>query len=219
MSKDTDLLERAAEILSRIRDQHPDARVELDFRSPLELLVATMLAAQSTDKRVNLVTPGLFRTYRDAAAFAAASLDELEVAVHSTGFFRQKSRSLKACCTQLVERHGGQVPQTLPELTALTGVGRKTANVVLSAGFGLPGIAVDTHCKRLSNRLGLVAEADPVKIEKCLGQLYVPSQWAEVSRLFVWHGRHTCKARTPECGRCSLVELCPWQRDNGILAS
>ncbi len=209
MSIDTESQERAAEILERIAAQHPEARVELEFDTPLQLLVATILSAQSTDKRVNQVTPGLFRKYPTAEALAAADSEELERSIHSTGFFRQKAKSLKNCCTRLVQEHGGEVPTGMEALTALPGVGRKTANVIRAVAFGLPGIAVDTHCKRLSNRLELAVSTDPARIEACLAQLYPESRWADVSRLFIWHGRYTCKARRPLCEQCSLVDLCP----------
>lgn len=210
MSIDTESQERAAEILERIAAQHPEARVELEFDTPLQLLVATILSAQSTDKRVNQVTPGLFRKYPTAEAFAAADSEELERSIHSTGFFRQKAKSLKNCCTRLVQEHGGEVPTSMEALTALPGVGRKTANVIRAVAFGLPGIAVDTHCKRLSNRLELAVSTDPARIEACLAQLYPESRWADVSRLFIWHGRYTCKARRPLCEQCSLADLCPF---------
>jgi len=201
---------RAAAILDRLARQHPDAHVELQFETPLQLLVATILSAQSTDQRVNQVTPGLFRNYPDAEAFAQANMEQLQEAIHSTGFFRQKARNIKACCARLVERYGGEVPRDMESLVDLPGVGRKTANVIRSVAFGLPGIAVDTHCKRLSLRLGLATSNDPVKIEAQLGALYPESRWADVSRLFIWHGRYVCKARKPACDRCSLPDLCPW---------
>jgi len=202
--------DRPTEILDALVRSHPDARVELDFDTPLQLLVATILSAQSTDKRVNQVTPVLFATYPDAQAFAEAESSDLEEAIHSTGFFRQKARSIRNCCRLLVQEHGGEVPQDMGALTALPGVGRKTANVVLAAAFGLPGIAVDTHCRRLSNRLGLTEQSDPTKIEHDLRELYPASRWTEVSMLFVWHGRYVCKARQPNCGGCALLDLCPW---------
>jgi len=206
---------RAGEVLTRLRQLHPDARVELDFETPLQLLVATILAAQSTDKRINLVTPVLFARYPDAEALANADTDELQEIIRSTGFFRQKAKSLRSCCRTLVQEHGGEVPPDMESLTALPGVGRKTANVVRAVAYGLPGIAVDTHCKRLSNRLQLTAQSDPVKIEHDLGELYPESSWVDLSRLFVWHGRYTCKARKPLCGECNLQDLCPWFREQG----
>jgi endonuclease-3 len=201
---------RAAEVLVRLRSLHPQARVELDFETPLQLLIATILSAQSTDRRVNEVTPVLFARYEDAEALAAAEIDELEEVVRSTGFFRQKAKNVRACCQIIVDQHQGEVPPEMAELTALPGVGRKTANVVRSVAFGLPGITVDTHCKRLSHRLELAHENDPVKIEHELGAVFPEKDWAEVSRMFVWHGRYTCKARKPLCDECNLQDLCPW---------
>ncbi len=213
MRSDSELSDRAAEILDRLDAQHPTARIELDHSNAYELLVATILSAQSTDRRVNEVTPRLFAKYPDAAALATADREKLQEEIHSTGFFRQKSKSLMACARKLLEEDGGEVPSDMEALTGLPGVGRKTANVVRAGAFGLPGIAVDTHNRRLSNRLGLVAESDPVKIEHALGELYPPERWSDVSRLFVWHGRYTCKARRPLCEECSLADLCPWLRD------
>jgi endonuclease-3 len=207
--------ERAAEVLARLRELHPDARVELDHDNPLQLLIATILSAQSTDRRVNQVTPVLFEQYPDAAALAGADPGELEEVIRSTGFFRQKAKNVIACCQQIVDEHGGEVPSEMDALTALPGVGRKTANVVRAVAFGLPGITVDTHCKRLSQRLGFTEQSDPVKIEHEIGALYPESVWADVSRLFVWHGRYTCKARTPLCADCNLQDVCPWFRDQG----
>lgn len=206
--------DRARQILDALGRSHPDARVELDFETPLQLLIATILSAQSTDKRVNLVTPELFARYPDAAALAEADLEELEELIRSTGFFRQKSKAIRDCCRILVDEHGGEVPSEMAALTRLPGVGRKTANVVRAAAFSEPGIAVDTHCKRVSNRLGLTTHSDPVKIEADLGELYPRSRWAEVSKLFVWHGRYVCKARRPACGACALVDLCPWAAEH-----
>lgn len=202
--------EHAMEILRRIDEAYPDAHVELRFRNPLELLVATILSAQSTDKRVNEVTETLFQDYPDAAAFAEADPEELEEAVRPTGFFRQKAKNLRACCRDLEEKFDGQVPGTMEELTSLAGVGRKTASVLLAVAFGKPAIAVDTHCRRVSQRLGLTAEEDPVKIEADLSDLYPQDSWAEITRLFIWHGRYTCKARKPLCEECALPDLCPW---------
>lgn len=200
---------RAAEVLQRLRDLHPDARVELDFDTPLQLLIATILSAQSTDRRVNEVTPALFARYPDAAAFAGAETGELQELIRSTGFFRQKTKNVRACCQILVDEYAGEVPREMDALTALPGVGRKTANVVRAVAFGLPGITVDTHCKRVSHRLEFAFANDPVKIEHELGALYPEKVWADVSRLYVWHGRYTCKARTPLCAECNLQDLCP----------
>jgi len=204
----------ALEVLRRITDAYPDARVELRFRNPLELLVATILSAQCTDRRVNQVTETLFVAYPDAAAFAAADVSDLEEAVRPTGFFRQKAKNIKACCTDLVERFGGVVPSTMAELTSLAGVGRKTASVMLAVAFEKPAIAVDTHCRRVSQRLGLTGESNPDKVEADLKDLFPEDTWAAISRLFIWHGRYTCKARKPSCEACALPDLCPWYRDN-----
>ena len=213
MTREREAEVRAAEILDRLGRCYPEARIELDFDGPLQLLIATILSAQSTDKRVNQVTPELFRKYPDAKAFAEAARDELEEELRSTGFFRQKAKSVQGTCARLVELHGGEVPTGMEELTALPGVGRKTANVVRAGAFGLPGIAVDTHCRRVSQRLGLTTDSDPVKIEHRLGELYPEGRWSDISRLYIWHGRYTCNARTPACEQCSLLDLCPWARD------
>lgn len=206
--------DHAPEALRRIDEAYPEARVELRFTNPLELLVATILSAQCTDKRVNAVTETLFARYPDAAAFADADPQGLEEAVRPTGFFRQKAKNLRACCTDIVERFAGEVPSTMDELTSLAGVGRKTASVLLAVAFDKPAIAVDTHCRRVSQRLGLTAENDPDKVEADLKDLYPEESWAAISRLFIWHGRYTCKARTPQCQACVLPDMCPWYQDN-----
>lgn len=206
--------DHALEVLGRIEESYPEAHVELNFRNPLELLVATMLSAQCTDKRVNEVTATLFVDYPDAAAYAAADPEELEEAVRPTGFFRQKAKNLRACCADLVEHHEGEVPSTMEALTALAGVGRKTASVVMAVAFDKPAIAVDTHCRRVSQRLGLTVQEAPEKIEADLKELFPAGRWATISRLFIWHGRYTCKARKPRCEACSLPDLCPWYSDN-----
>jgi endonuclease-3 len=206
--------ERAFEVLRRIEEAHPDAHVELRFGNPLELLVATILSAQCTDKRVNEVTATLFEEYPDARAYAEADLDELEDAVRPTGFFRQKAKNLRACCRDIVDEFDGEVPSTMEELTALAGVGRKTASVLLAVAFEKPAVAVDTHCKRVSQRLGFTTEDNPDKVEADLKELYPEDEWATISRLFIWHGRYTCKARKPLCDECPLPDLCPWYRDN-----
>jgi len=201
---------RARQIIARLRRTYPDAHCELNFNNPLELLIATILSAQCTDKRVNLVTAELFRCYRNAADYAKASLAELEAAVKSTGFFRNKAKNIQACCRALVERHGGEVPRTMMELTQLAGVGRKTANVVLGNAFGLEeGVVVDTHVTRLSQRLGLTAETDTGKIEHGLARLVPREQWTLFSHWLIWHGRRRCDARKPDCAGCEVRELCP----------
>ena len=210
-----ELQERAAEALDRLDEAYPEARIELEFRTPFELLIATILSAQCTDRRVNGVTRTLFTDYPDAASYASADRHELEEAIRSTGFFRQKAKSLQGCCAALVDEHGGEVPRDLEALTRLPGVGRKTDNVVRAGAFGLPGIAVDTHCKRVSQRLGLSMASGPEPIERDLNALYPEDRWAAISRLFIWHGRYTCKSRRPLCERCALPDLCPWYRDQG----
>lgn len=200
----------AAEIVRRLKRAYPDAECSLVHDSPLELLVATILSAQCTDERVNLVTEELFRTYRSAADFAAAPLPQLEKAVKSTGFFRNKAKNIKACCRALVDRHAGQVPRTLEELVELSGVGRKTANVVLGTAYGIAsGVVVDTHVARLSRRLGLSAKKDPVKIELDLMEQAPRKQWVALSHRLIQHGRRVCSARKPHCEICSLADLCP----------
>ena len=188
---------------------YPDAHCELDFTSPLELLVATILSAQCTDRRVNLVTPVLFSRYRAAADYAAADRDEVEKIIQSTGFFRAKTTSIIGLGQALCERFGGEVPERLRDLVSLPGVGRKTANVVLGNAFGIPGITVDTHFARLSRRFGWTAESDPDKIEQDVGSLFPRSEWTMLSHRLIWHGRRVCQARRPACGACALAGLCP----------
>jgi endonuclease-3 len=202
--------ERTAELVARLEAAYPDARCALDHRSPLELLVATILSAQCTDARVNQVTPALFRRYPSAADYARAPLAELEEAVRSTGFFRNKARSLQGLGAALVERHGGRVPETMSELVRLPGVGRKTANVVLGNAFGRDeGIVVDTHVGRISRRLGLTREEDPEKVERDLTRLVPGGKWTLWSHLLIAHGRAVCKAPRPRCGVCPVADLCP----------
>jgi endonuclease III len=202
--------ERLPQIVERLRRAHPDAHCALDYTNNLELLVATILSAQCTDERVNQVTPPLFARYRDAAAFAAAELSELEEAIRPTGFYRQKARYIKESCRRLMAHHSGQVPSDMDQLLALPGVARKTANVVLGEAFGVAkGVVVDTHVKRLARRLGLSQAKDPARIERELMRLLPRSGWIEVSHLLIFHGRRVCQARRPECPRCPLVDLCP----------
>lgn len=202
--------ERGLEILARLRREYPGTRLALDFQTPLQLLVATVLAAQCTDERVNQVTPALFRRYPGAADFAAADSAELEVMVHATGFFRNKARALKNLGTALAAEHGGEVPESLEGLVALPGVGRKTANVVLGNAFGRnEGIAVDTHVQRLSRRLFLTVEDDAEKIEQDLIAIVPREEWTRFALLLQDHGRRICKARRPECAACVAADLCP----------
>jgi endonuclease-3 len=200
-----------AEILARELPRiYPDAHCELDFANPLELLVATILSAQCTDVRVNIVTKTLFKRCRTAADYAAIPLEELEEIVRSTGFYRNKAKSIRGMGAALVERHGGEVPRTIGELSALPGAGRKTANVVLGNAFGInEGVVVDTHVGRLSLRLGLTTESDPVKVEQDLMKLFPREQWTLLSHWLIWHGRRRCKARNPDCEACELRSLCP----------
>ena len=188
---------------------YPDAHTELDFGTPLELLVATILSAQTTDKRVNQVTPVLFARYRSAADYAAADRGDMEKIIQSTGFFRAKTTSLIGLGQALCERFGGEVPGRLRDLVTLPGVGRKTANVVLGNAFGVPGITVDTHFARLSRRLGWTVQDDPVKIEREVGSLFPRKEWTILSHRLIWHGRRVCHARRPACGACGLARLCP----------
>jgi endonuclease III len=201
---------RVTDILKALHAARPHASVELHHDSPFQLLVATILSAQCTDERVNQVTPGLFRAWPDAAALARAPLPALERAVRSTGFFRAKTRSIQACCRALLERHGGEVPRTLEEMVRLPGVGRKTANVVLGAGYGIPsGIVVDTHMARVATRLGLTKRTDAVKIEQDLLAIIPPREWIFFSIAAILHGRYVCQARRPRCGACPLNPHCP----------
>jgi endonuclease III len=201
---------RTGEIVARLQAEYPDSRCSLDFTSPLQLLVATVLAAQCTDERVNAVTPELFRRLPTARHLAAAPLAEIEELVKSTGFYRNKAKALQGLGLALAAEHGGEVPADMAELRALPGVGRKTANVVLGNAFGrAEGIVVDTHVQRLSGRLGLTAESEPEKIERDLMALVPAEHWTLVSHLLIDHGRAVCKARKPECGRCVVNALCP----------
>jgi endonuclease-3 len=201
---------RTQEVLARLRQAYPGTRLALDFASPLQLLVATVLAAQCTDKRVNEVTPPLFRRYPGARDFAAADLAELEEMVRPTGFFRNKAKALKNLGLALMAAHGGEVPADMEALVALPGVGRKTANVVMGSAFGRQeGIVVDTHVQRLSRRLGLTQETDPEKIERDLLPLLPREDWTVWGHLLQDHGRALCKARKPECGVCPVADLCP----------
>ena len=203
------LTRRARRINRELAELYPDAHCELDFRTPLELSVATILSAQCTDKRVNEVTPALFRRYPDAAAYAGADRDELETMVKSTGFFRNKTTSLIKLGQLLVENFGGEVPRTLPELVTLPGFGRKTANVVLGNAFDVPGLTVDTHFGRLVRRWGWTAETDPVKVEAVVAELIPKKEWTIFSHRAIWHGRRMCHSRKPACGVCPIARLCP----------
>jgi endonuclease-3 len=206
----SDLKARAKTVNTRLGKKYPDAHCSLDFTSPFELLIATILAAQSTDARVNIVTKSLFRKYPSPAAFASASQVEMETDVKQTGFFRNKAKAVIACSKAIVEKHGGEVPRTMEELTALPGVGRKTANVVLGNAFETPvGIVVDTHVTRVSGRLGLTQSTDAVKIEEDLLPLLPRAAWTNFSHRLIYHGRETCIARRPKCEECVLSDICP----------
>jgi endonuclease III len=203
------LVRRARRINAELALTYPDAHCELDFTTPLELVVATILSAQCTDQRVNLVTPSVFARYRTAADYAAADRAELEALIVSTGFFRNKTTSIIGLGQTLCDRFGGEVPGRLKDLVTLPGVGRKTANVVLGNAFGVPGITVDTHFGRLSRRFGWTAEDDPVKVEHEVGALVPRKEWTMLSHRVIFHGRRCCFARTPACGACSVARWCP----------
>ena len=200
---------RARRIVAVLGETYPDAHCELDFGSPLELLVATILSAQCTDQRVNAVTPALFARYPDAAGYAAADRAELEALIAPTGFFRQKAKTLQAMGQAVCDRFGGEVPGRLEDLVTLPGVGRKTANVVLGDAFGVPGITVDTHLGRLARRFGWTEQTDPDKVEAELMQLFPRKDWTLMSHRVIWHGRRRCHARRPACGACPVARWCP----------
>jgi endonuclease-3 len=199
-------------VAARLAVEYPDAICELDHRSPFELLAATILSAQTTDARVNMVTPALFARFPTAFDLAAAPIPELEEIIRSTGFYQTKARNLSAMASALVERFGGEVPTAMDDLVTLAGVGRKTANVVRSVAFGLPGLPVDTHVGRLSRRLGLTEHDDPVKVEHELGSVLAADEWGRFSLRLILHGRRVCDAKQPRCGDCVLEDLCPSSR-------
>jgi endonuclease-3 len=200
----------AAEVFERLKRAHPDAHIELDYETPLQLSMATILSAQCTDKRVNMVTPLLFKTYPTAQSLADAQPEKLEELIRSTGFFRNKTKSLIGLGKALVERHNGEVPDSMEALVKLPGVGRKTANVILGNAFGKnEGVVVDTHVGRLSLRLGLTKHTDPVKVEQDLMPLFPQEEWTMLSHLLIFHGRRVCDARVPKCGICVLADICP----------
>ncbi len=205
----TGLVRRARKINRVLGETYPDARCELDFTSPFELLVATVLSAQTTDKRVNVVTPALFAAYPDPRAMAAADREKLEQIIGPLGFFRAKTESLLKLSAALVERYDGEVPGKLDQLVTLPGVGRKTANVVLGNAFGVPGITVDTHFGRLARRFGWTDETDPVKAEHAVGALFPKRDWTMLSHHLIWHGRRRCHAQKPACGACPVARWCP----------
>lgn len=202
------------DIIRRLKTRYPDAACSLDYESPLQLLIAVILSAQSTDKMVNSITPALFKRYRTARDFAEADLDELEGYIRSSGFYRNKARNIKECCRQLVESHGGKVPPSMEDLVKLAGVGRKTANVVLLNAFGIAeGIAVDTHVGRVSNRIGLSTESDPLKVEKGLLSIVPKENIGDINHLFIAHGREICTSRRPKCGLCPVAMYCNYAKN------
>jgi endonuclease-3 len=204
------LEERLNKIIEGLRNTYPDAHCELDFQTPFQLIIATILSAQCTDKRVNIVTRDLFKKYRSPADLAKANPEELEQEIKSTGFYRNKAKNIRAMAKDLVEKYGGKVPNSMAELTGLAGVGRKTANVVLGNAFGInEGIVVDTHVMRLTKRLKLSSHSEPEKIEQDLMKLVPQSQWTNFSHWLIWHGRRRCYARNPDCAGCEIGALCP----------
>jgi endonuclease-3 len=205
---------RARKVDAALAKAFPEAKCSLTYSNPLQLLIATILSAQCTDARVNKVTPVLFKRYHDAKDFAEADPTELESIIQSTGFFRSKARSIREACRDIVEKHGGKVPSTMEELHALRGVGRKTANVVLGNAFNTPGMVVDTHVGRISRRLGLTRNTDPVKVEHDLMKLFPPERWTAIGHEMILHGRKFCKAPTPRCSGCPILDLCPYTKKN-----
>ena len=209
MPADSETRKRARAVYRILSKTYPEIRCELDFKNPLELIVATVLSAQCTDKRVNTITPALFKKYKTAKAYAGADIHQLEELVFQTGFYRAKARHIKGIGIKLLEEFNGEVPSTLEELITLPGVGRKTANVVLGHAFDIPGITVDTHFGRLSRRFGWTKEMDPVKVERIVGELIPQKEWTNLSQRMIWHGRRICHSRKPACGACPLTKLCP----------
>jgi endonuclease-3 len=210
MKKQADLKNRVKEIIKILSKEIQDSRIALRFSNPLELLIATILSAQCTDVKVNQVTVDLFKKYHSAKDYAKANLAELEEDIRPTGFYRNKAKSIHKCCQELVARFGGEVPKTLEELVTLPGVGRKTANVILGNAFGIPGIVVDTHVHRVSQRVGLTKNDDPTKIEFDLMEIAPKDEWTHFSNLLIWHGRRTCVAKKPLCEICPIRKLCDY---------
>ena len=205
----TALKARAIAIDTKLSQMFPDAKCELDYENPLQLLVATVLSAQCTDKRVNMVTPVLFEKYPTVTDLAAAPIEDIEAIIRSTGFYHNKAMSIKGLSAAIIERFNGEVPNTLDELVTLPGAGRKTANVVLGHAFDIPGITVDTHFGRLSRRFGWTKEMDPVKVERIVGELIPQKEWTNLSQRMIWHGRRICHSRKPACGACPVAKICP----------
>ena len=205
--------ERAAEVFDRLTEEYPEATVALTHANPYQLAVATILSAQCTDERVNMVTPELFRRYPDPESLAGARQEDVEEIIRSTGFFRNKAKNLIGMAERVVEKHAGEIPRSMDELVELPGIGRKTANVILGNAFGVDeGVVVDTHVKRLSKRLGFTRETDPVKVEEDLVKLFPPERWTLLAHLLIWHGRAVCAARKPKCEECAVAFLCPSSR-------
>ncbi len=200
---------RAGQVNKALAKMHPKAKISLDFKIPLQLLVATILSAQCTDERVNIVTKDLFKKYRSAKDYASAPTEQMEKDIRSTGFYKNKAKSIINCCSDIDGRHGGKVPATMDELTKLAGVGRKTANVILGHCFDTPGVVVDTHVSRVSKRLGFTAQKNPEKIEKDLMALLPEKDWTKFSNRMILFGRNTCKAKKPQCADCKIYDLCP----------
>ena len=209
MPADSETRKEARAVYRILSKTYPEIRCELDFKNPLELIVATVLSAQCTDKRVNTITPALFKKYKTAKAYAGADIHQLEELVFQTGFYRAKARHIKGIGIKLLEEFNGEVPSTLEELITLPGVGRKTANVVLGHAFDIPGITVDTHFGRLSRRFGWTKEMDPVKVERIVGDLIPQKEWTNLSQRMIWHGRRICHSRKPACGACPVAKMCP----------
>ena len=209
MPADSETRKEARAVYRILSKTYPEIRCELDFKNPLELIVATVLSAQCTDKRVNTITPALFKKYKTAKAYAGADIHQLEEMVFQTGFYRAKARHIKGIGIKLLEEFDGEVPSTLEELITLPGVGRKTANVVLGHAFDIPGITVDTHFGRLSRRFGWTKEMDPVKVERIVGELIPQKEWTNLSQRMIWHGRRICHSRKPACGACPVAKICP----------
>ena len=210
MKRQEDLKKRVKEIIKILSKEIPDSRIALRFSNPFELLIATILSAQCTDVKVNQVTMDLFKKYHSAKNYAESNLVTLEGDIRPTGFYRNKAKSIQKCCQELVKRFGGGIPRTLGELVTLPGVGRKTANVILGNAFGIPGIVVDTHVHRVSQRIGLTKKDDPVKIEFDLMEIVLKEEWTHFSNLLVWHGRRTCMAKKPLCEKCPIRKLCDY---------
>ncbi|MEX2016166.1 MAG: endonuclease III [Candidatus Hydrogenedentales bacterium] len=202
--------QRVLEVFNRLHAEYPDAKCSLDYRNPLELMVATILSAQCTDERVNVVTKDLFKHFKKPEDYVDKPREQIEKTIQSCGFYRQKAKSIANACEQIIQKHGGKVPRDLNALTKLAGVGRKTANVILGNAYGIPGITVDTHCGRVSRRLAFTANTDPVKVEMDLQKVWPQEHWTLYSHLLIYHGRAICQSRAPKCSQCVVRDLCPF---------